>query len=337
MKKCKAELERIVKNNNRLSVEEIMKSMLKLRTPKKDLAFWPNAMSIRALLLIDSGNVCALKTIAKWRRNDFRIDKYDDILLAYYLVSKVKILNKKQSETLFETIKKSLNKYYGKMIPYRQSSERVIYIDLMGMVPQMLIYIGINENDENLIDWGILQFDQYLRYATDEKTGLPYHAYNIETGEKLGIIGWGRAIGWIMTGLSDSILELGDSFPGKKNHLIGIYLKLLNAIEKYQREDGGFSWRLQAIKGHLDTSATGMILQSLLELKNERDILSKNVARAKKMMKCLESNYSDGRIMNCSAECGGIGIYPQRYDSYAWSVAPYVVCKKLIEEIPEMQ
>lgn len=48
----------------------------------------------------------------------------------------------------------------------------------------------------------------------DEKTGLPYHGYDEKTGMKYGIIGWGRACGWMLLGLSQSILWISEQPAG---------------------------------------------------------------------------------------------------------------------------
>ena len=112
---------------------------------------------------------------------------------------------------------------------------------------------------------------------------------------KYGIIGWGRACGWMLLGLSQSILWISEQPAGAEqtnklqaeqpagaeqtnklqaeqpavqpssqsvaregcNRLLLLQQQLLDSIFVWQRADGGFSWQLQAWEGHRDTSAEG--------------------------------------------------------------------------------
>ena len=196
------------------------------------------------------------------------------------------------------------------------------------MVPQFLISDGVEKGDVKLIDWGIKQFTDFIKNATDEKTGLPYHAYDSASGERFGAIGWGRAMGWMLMGLSESILALPKKYNKERTELLNIYKKYLDTIKPYQRQDGGFSWWLLSEEGPLDSSATAMILQSMMVVYS--DIKDKYSEMAQKMLECLDTNcYDQGKVIHCSAECGGAGVYPQKYGSFPWSVAPYLICKIL--------
>lgn len=50
----------------------------------------------------------------------------------------------------------------------------------------------------------------------DAASGLPYHGFDSDTGVKYGIIGWGRAVGWLMSGISESLAYL----PEKHRSLV---------------------------------------------------------------------------------------------------------------------
>ena len=40
--------------------------------------------------------------------------------------------------------------------------------------------------------------------VSHETSGLPYHGYDLKTKVKYGIIGWGRAVGWLLLAMADS-------------------------------------------------------------------------------------------------------------------------------------
>lgn len=330
--KSKRELERLLSTNNHISFEYCIKRILRGKAPRKDVAFWPNAQIIHAYTFDASCENMIKQVVSLWERRQFTVTEYDDVLMAYVLSDKTALLDSEQKEQLTDSIMASLQPYIGRMIPYRKNNPNIFYADLLGMVPQFLISYGIKEQDDAIVDWGIQQFTSFMENATDTKTGLPYHAYNDTKNEKLGIIGWGRAMGWIMTGLAESIISLGSKYPKEQKKLSEYYEKYLRVIEKYQRADGGISWQLQALEGPLDSSATAMILQSMCVLNASLGIDKEFRQVMQGMFSCLDKCYVDGKVENCSAECGGIGVYPQNYGSFAWSVAPYIICKALTEK-----
>ena len=142
---------------------------------------------------------------------------------------------------------------------------------------------GVQKQDKELLNLGIRQLELFFQKGMDEKTGLPYHGYDEKNGTKYGIIGWGRACGWMLLGLSQSILWISEQPAGAEqtnklqaeqsaacpssqsvaregcNRLLLLQQQLLDSIFVWQRADGGFSWQLQAQEGHRDTSAEGMI------------------------------------------------------------------------------
>lgn len=325
----KRELERLLLANNQISFEYCVKRVLRGKLPRKDVAFWPNAQIVHAYSFDTSYHNAIKQIISLWERRRFVITEYDDVLMAYVLLEKTTLLNDEQKIKITDSIMTSLHPYMGRMIPYRRNNPNVFYADLLGMVPQFLVSFGIKKQDEATISWGVQQFVSFMESATDAETGLPYHAYNNAGNEKLGIIGWGRAMGWIMTGLAESIVSLDGKHPKEQELLLGYYEKYLEMAEKYQRKDGGISWQLQALDGPLDSSATAMILQSMCIMNASLGIDKKFNKIMQRMFLCLDKCYADGKVKNCSAECGGIGVYPQNYGSFAWSVAPYVICKAL--------
>ena len=105
------------------------------------------------------------------------------------------------------------------------------------------------------------QLLNYARYGMDVRSGLPYHAYDAENGLKLGIIGWGRAVGWLLLGLSEYLICNPDD-----EELADFTQTILNAVSDRVRPDGMLSWQLDCIEGPLDTSATGMIFYAMLRM-----------------------------------------------------------------------
>jgi rhamnogalacturonyl hydrolase YesR len=175
----------------------------------------------------------------------------------------------------------------------------------------------------NSVELAISALENFLNYGIDTYTGLPYHAYNPETFEKLGIIGWGRGTAWLLIGLADSLEFINKTHP-KYSFLVDKFSKLIKEIIKYQRGDGYFSWQLSAREGPKDTSATSMISYTITKgillgiLSNE---LIKVLDKSKTAL-CL--SIRENNVYDSLGEAKDVGEYPQKYSAYPWSLGPTV-------------
>lgn len=203
--------------------------------------------------------------------------------------------------------------------PYRaQWSMGDIFVDSIGLTCPFLYRYGVLYDRQETMELAVKQIANFLSYGMDVATGLPYHGYSIEDDCKYGIIGWGRAVGWLLRGMSGCITtEYG------AGRLAEPYRKLIDTALGFQRRDGDFSWQLQAMEGPADTSATGMICASLkrgIELGVLTGEQYEEAVEAGRT--AIEKSVRDGRVYHCSAECDGFGQYPQRYGAYPWALGP---------------
>ena len=197
------------------------------------------------------------------------------------------------------------------------------------------------------------QLVNYARYGMDARSGLPYHGYDLESGIKYGIIGWGRAIGWLLLGLSEYLCDAalyaaeetgfaeetgaaGESAAfavGREEHLQVQELAqgICRAVAERVRPDGMLSWQPDCLDGPLDSSATGMIFYALLRMNRFRTAhpeLPAEVlagipqtdpalidAAAAGLRSCIAE---DGKVWYASAECFDFSQYSQQYGNYAW-------------------
>ena len=151
----------------------------------------------------------------------------------------------------------------------------------------------------------------------DVVTGLPYHGYDLETKIKKGIVGWGRAVGWLLLGVVDSM----EYFPEgeEKQFLVKELKKLISSCRKYLREDGSFAWQLTAVEGPKDTSSIAMVGYGIKKAVSLGLVTNPEQEQIKK---ALLDSYRQGKIYDCSAECEGFSQYPQFYGAYPWSLGP---------------
>lgn len=204
----------------------------------------------------------------------------------------------------------------GSFLYRANQSNSYIFVDAIGQVCPFLYEYGRIFDKPESMELAVKQITNFLTYGMDAATGLPYHGYEIADGIKYGIIGWGRAVGWLLRGITGCMTtSYGASVLRKP------YQELMDAVLAYQRKDGYFSWQLQALEGPADTSATGMICAALKEgiylgiLTGDRytEALNKGICAMKKSTR-------QGKVYDCSGECEGFSQYPQRYGAYVWAL-----------------
>ncbi len=202
---------------------------------------------------------------------------------------------------------------------YRPANgERTVFVDGIGLAAPFLYRYGEMFGKQEYRELALRQITNFLSCGMDGATGLPYHGYDGTDGCKYGIIGWGRAVGWLLRGMAGCMT----SDPGGEK-VSAAYLALVGRALTYQRPDGCFSWQLQALDGPADTSATGMLCVAV-KAGMELDILAgaKYESALSAGKRALEKSVRDGRVYGCSGECEGFSCYPQRYGAYPWSLGP---------------
>lgn len=333
IKESKYELFHYPLYTKKQDLKYLIKRVLKPKdTPKRDSFFWPHAMLAQALE--EAGELETLiKYFDAWIEKGLPIINVDNIMNGYSLL----YIYEKTGDAKYRQVADKLYQWtceYGKQMgnpmPYRKHHPNHVYVDGLGMVVPFLCRYGSMFHKKEAIDLAVAQVKDFLSYGMDNATGLPYHGYDTKTKEKHGIIGWGRAVGWLMLAMADSIEYISDE--DGKEELIREFTKLSNAALKYLRADGYFSWQLSAMEGPRDTSATAMIgyalkksvsinAKLLKEIENGAEEI--NVEEAiTKIDTAIVKSYREGKIYDCSGECDGFSQYPQRYGAYPWSLGP---------------
>lgn len=311
--------------NSKSKCKRLLKNMLGRGEAAPDRFFWPHAMMADALwqyykFSSDELVLSLLKDYYNRHYKDVQNIKYiDTIMNGYTLIDLYKKTAKTEYRIMLEKMAnylKTAPKARDGSILYRANQNEMVYADTIGMIVPFMCRYGTMAEDEELQELAVKQVINFINNGMDARSGLPYHAYNAETKEKYGIIGWGRAVGWILLGIVEGLYYLGDE---KKEQLVFFLNKILSFVVKYQREDGMFSWQLQSIDGPADISATGMILTSICLIPKGQLFFNQYQEVIDKGLKGVKDK--QGAYDKCLAECVALGCYPQRYSEYPWGTS----------------
>ncbi|WP_026503614.1 GNAT family N-acetyltransferase [Butyrivibrio sp. NC3005] len=175
----------------------------------------------------------------------------------------------------------------------------------------------------------------FKKYSTEEATKLPYHGYSFMETESnhdednnrlypqtIGILGWGRAIGWLMLGISECLVDIPKDFEGYEE-LLKWMRKLTCKVLESQRNDGLFSWVMPGNRSRIDSSASGMIIYSIKKASKfiEGDMLSKELLEERILLGAtglFKLINQDGHVTDALGPCEDLGVYRQIYSSYPW-------------------
>ncbi|MCR5100201.1 MAG: glycoside hydrolase family 88 protein [Butyrivibrio sp.] len=297
---------------------------------------WNNKFSGQIAFPDDSLSFTALIHYLKYIKESNNAEKTDNP--DYSIKSVMNYIPKYEKAIAcnMEFLEKTPKASDGSIIYNPKAGNDYVFADGAGMTAMFLSSCYLYQGNDDVLKLAETQLLNFKEYGLDERTGLPYHGYSIKESLKKGIIGWGRAVGWLMMGLSEYIYCTGlkkdnesSTISNTNSDLITWFESLMQTVLSYQRPDGGFSWQLECVEGHLDTSATGMICYSinkyLESLNNEFENNSSKPdavalkASVKKAQNCILSNISeDGFVQMCLSGCEDFAVHYQTYGQYPW-------------------
>jgi len=283
--------------------------------------YMQNKNSEEARVIID----CLKKYYDRWIRSNHKLYYVDDMVSGMALIDLHQVTGEEKYQKAAEAMVQFLyhqERDEAGSFPYRPKQRNgYIFADMIGMVCPFLCKYASTYGDSNAFNLAVSQIQNFISYGMDEKTGLPYHGYQYESGVKYGIIGWGRAVGWLMIGMSETLAYLDSSRPSYEI-IKQAYRRLVDKVEAYQLEGGLYGWQLGAKEGPVDTSATAMILYAIARSLETKVLIGIHKSRMVRGRDALRNSVKEGRIYGCLAECQGFSMYPQVYGAYPWSLGP---------------
>ena len=308
-------------------IKYMIKKILGKNPPKRNTFFWPHAMLAMGLAEYHRISIeqSALEVLQEyfydWKKKGCPLHNVDDTMNGCALIYLNESMGGWDEEIgkIIEMIFSHPLDKNGNLL-YRKHCPDYVFVDTIGMVvPFLTEYYRMHPGETKALELAERQILNFLQNGMDDDTGLPYHGFDSRTGNKCGIIGWGRALGWLLLGMAYYVKNAENPNLEIVEQLKGILLKVCD----YQREDGSIAWQITAREGHEDTSATAMICYAMKIGLNKPEF---NDSEREKLEQCiwkgtktLYKNTIDGNVVNCSGECQGFGMYPQIYGTYPWA------------------
>jgi unsaturated rhamnogalacturonyl hydrolase len=176
----------------------------------------------------------------------------------------------------------------------------------------------------------LAQIDTFLEHAIGEN-GWPYHGFDAETLRPLGMAGWGRGVGWLLLGLTDTALELpaGDD----QDRLVGLAELWLKKVANVQRSDGHWSWSLSMPSATADSSVTALVrycIARLLETYPGRFAdFGQTIERCSTAID--KATVRSGRVGQSSGEASAVGAYSEIFGANLWAQGPTVAGDQILQ------
>ncbi len=331
---------------NKHSTKERLKGSIKKLAGRqginKDMLFWPAGMLLLGLYEamaslpkddeIRKGLLQDIKNYTDtWAEaTDEKLSYVDDALAGAVILELFKETGDekylKYAGQLYDFLDSYKKTSAGSIVYNQNAGNDFVFSDGAGETALFLCRFGAMTKSSAAFMLGITQLNEFYNNGFDKKSGLPYHAFSGEKKDKLGLLGWGRACGWLLMGYSGCILNAGSLMEEQevKNAMENIrkqYQKLCKTILEYQRPDGGFSWHIPAIEGAPDTSATAMIAYSI-SLGLSCGAFDKNFSKYNKAVldakKFILAHTKNGSVEHSLSGCEDLCVHRQIYGHFPW-------------------
>lgn len=330
-----------------------------------DPLFWPAGLLLLGLCEMERYDECE-EYLKPFLQNVLTPSYVDDALTGYVMLQLYKktgnVMYLQGADKIVSFLLKAPRDEDGSLIYNPRNGSTSVFADGIGMSCLLLIEYGSAINYPTQMEQKLLrkavsrqnaevpkalrrrrealqlaarQIRSYAANGMDPASGLPYHGYNRKKNVCEGIIGWGRAVGWLLMGSVPDPAPVYRLDAGLKPIYESFYQTICRALPQYCREDGLFSWQLQADRSYADVSATGMIYWALLKGAAGRDETRRRriLEGAEKAAEGMRPEIRGGIVSGALAECLDFAMYRQEYGVYPWGQGAALAMLKAIYDM----
>ena len=169
------------------------------------------------------------------------------------------------------------------------------------------------------LELAMAQLYNFSSFSKDPESGLLWHCYEAKEDGGLvrkGLIGWGRAMGWYLMGLSETACtmkvlgleeEAAEEETEEADTLPDLLERYCEAVFSFQRENGLLPWNLTELVQRSDvfTSVTSQKLKdALLDPENSEDGTVHHILTADSLQTDTSASAMTGYTVLRAVECG---------------------------------
>ena len=208
-----------------------------------------------------------------------------------------------------------------------------LWVDTLYMACPLLAGLGRLEGKPAWIDDAARQIVLYARRLQDEKTGLFYHMWDWETGERTRDP-WARGNGWVIMSIADT-LEAMDRRHRDYQPLTEIAARMLAGLAATQNPDGLWHTILNDPSSYPEASATMMFTYGALKLIRLGALPASHAGMVRRAWAAVNERYvRDGMVGGTSAGTDPKGAEHYRtrpVGTYTWGTGAYLMAGSEID------
>jgi len=208
------------------------------------------------------------KLIDKEGRLLFKFNKIDQSLFGlvflrlFKITSQTKYLN--GANEIYQLVCSDFLLETEQLVLYRKES-KVCFVDTLGMVCPFLYEYSVVAKCPEASNLADKQLNFYIENAFEKETHLPFHAYDLENGLKIGPLNWSRGLAWFLIGLSYAVKYSNQAENNQYKTFEQLYDTINSKLETLKVK--GLFWPqffAHTNDNSIDTSATLMFYYSRL-------------------------------------------------------------------------
>ncbi len=175
-----------------------------------------------------------------------------------------------------------------------------LWDDTLFMTCLFLAKAGKIFERKDWVDEALYQTLLHMKYLTDTKTGLWYHAWSYDNRDNYADALWGRGNSWITVFIPEFIDIVNPDEPVKRM-LINALASQIESLAKYQDESGLWHTLINDPSSYLESSATAGFSAGIFKAVRMEYIGKEYLETAEKGLEALYSQIDkDGTVLNVS-------------------------------------
>jgi len=223
------------------------------------------------------------------------------------------------------------------LVPYvRTKQDNLVLVDTIGLLDPFLARYSLLASNPAAMTLAIRQIDDFMVHGIEHNSELPFHGYNLsEHFSPVGVVGWGRGLGWLASGISRVAQEMQTNDPNF-DRLVDYTKELTSVAKRYQRPDGGWGVMLSYQSAELDSSATAMITGFLLRSQRTGKLGPEYDDTIKRALECLRKcTRVDGQLDFAQGDVLDLNRHSRNWGLANYGQGNLLSCMAMVEHLDE--